>query len=135
MLKPAVKTALFLIIAVFLAFVSAFGTYFLTKNSIKDHKLLPTTSTAPIVPASNEAVSQSNKIQMKLVPTHFEYYTVRLEGSCLGVYATHNGSEEFLYNEAIYKNDLSPEDINLLSTGVNLNNSAELTEFLENFTS
>ncbi len=135
MLKPAAKTALFLIITVFLAFVSAFGTYFLTKNSVEGHKPLPTASTAPIVPASNEAASQKNNVQVKIVPTQFEYYTVRLEGSCLGVYATHNGAEEFLYNETIYKNDLSPEDISLLSTGVNLNNSAELTEFLENFTS
>ena len=65
----------------------------------------------------------------------FDFYTVRLEGESLNIYASHNGDEEFLYNTEIFKSDLSAEDTLLLTSGVSLESSAALTEFIENFTS
>ena len=53
----------------------------------------------------------------------------------MGVYASFGGTEEFLYTENVYKNDLTKEDLSLLSSGVKLKNAEELTGFIENFTS
>lgn len=68
-------------------------------------------------------------------PLKIESYLVRLEGSTLSVYANRSNKEEFLYNEEIYVNDLSPTDREMLENGVCLKSASELTGFMENFTS
>lgn len=64
-----------------------------------------------------------------------DFYIVRLEGDNLNVYASNGENEEFLYNTTIYTNNLSAEDISLLSSGVTLKNSSQLTGFMEDYTS
>ena len=99
-------------------------------------KLLEKADTTSQAEAKNlPEASYAAKTDLTQPSRKFDFYTVRLEGESLNIYASHNGDEEFLYNAEIFKPDLSAEDTLLLTSGVSLESSAALTEFIENFTS
>ncbi len=133
MLKSVVKLVLMFIGTALVAVVAAGASYIITKNYIEaesdEIKSRATVSTS----LSEDETLSTPKTASETVG--FDYYIVRLEGDALGVYASHDGKEEFLYNENIYTSNLTGEDITLLNTGVMLETSEALTGFIENFTS
>ena len=134
MLKVASKFILLLILLIAVAGVSAYLSYVVTSNVLQ-------AETVAIEKAdntqNNTKVREGEKGLSPKDNTHIQldHYIVRLEGEELSVYASSDGKEEFLYNEPVYVNDLSAEDIETLKNGVNLDDSSELTGFIENFTS
>lgn len=132
MLKAASKFILLLILLIAVAGVSAYLSYVVTSNILQS-ETVATEEMNDIQKhedAKEKASSEKDNLHIRL-----DHYIVRLEGEELSVYASSDGKEEFLYNEPIYINDLSAEDIETLQNGVNLDNSSELTGFIENFTS
>lgn len=128
MLKSILKfTSLFVIVAIF-STLASFISYTITKNIMSD-----SVPASPTLPISNDPGLVSAEVSTSAnLP---DFYTVRLEGNRLNIYATGDSEEEFLYSEEIYAPDLTTEDAQLLSVGVTLKTSAELTSFIENFTS
>ena len=134
MLKTASKFILLLILLIAVAGVSAYLSYVVTSNILQTE----TVATEKAGDGQNPTnVREGEKGSSAKDNTHIrlDHYIVRLEGEELSVYASTDGQEEFLYNEPIYVNDLSAEDIETLQNGVNLDSSSELTGFIENFTS
>lgn len=135
MLKTSVKIFLVFILIAVVALATGFATYKLTKR-VAEEQTVETVQTvaaeeAPtqhIRETSGSKTSEDNESQS-------EYFTVRLEGTTLGVYLINDGKEEFLYHADVYKNDLSADDLKLLQQGVKLMDMSELTGFIENFTS
>lgn len=134
MLKVASKFILLLILLIAVAGVSAYLSYVVTSNILQDETVAieraDNTQKNTNVRKGEKGLSSKDNTHIRL-----DYYIVRLEGEELSVYASSGGKEEFLYNEPIYVNDLSAEDIETLKNGVNLDDSSELTGFIENFTS
>ena len=128
MLKTTLKyTVLFIAIASFAA-ITASCAYIITKNLLAE-KASVERNTVKVLP---EYTAQATSTP---VPTSFDFYLVKLDGNNLDVYASQDNKLEFLYNTTIYAADLGQQDITLLSEGVKLKNSSELTEFIENYTS
>ena len=135
MLKTTAKIFLIFILLVAVAVITGFTTYNLTKNAAME-KPVETVQAATTEPQASEPVGKrSSPVSTEERETLSDYYTVRLEGTTLGVYVINDGKEEFLYHADVYKNDLSAEDLVLLQNGVKLMNMSELTGFIENFTS
>ena len=133
MLKTVFKFIFMFIITAIVAIVAAGASYFLTKSSIENKVRREFADAA--VTASTQSSPSSVETEPTAATAEFDFYIVRLEGDALGVYASFGGTEEFLYTENVYKNDLTKEDLSLLSSGVKLKNAEELTGFIENFTS
>lgn len=135
MLKTSVRILLLFLFTVCVALATGFATYTITRRVIAEQNAVaadvePKQRTDATVPTSLK-----NQEEQKDTAVQFEYYIVRLMGDELGVYVSHSGDEEFLYTEKIYKNNLSKRDIELLESGVRLEDTPALTGFLENFTS
>lgn len=133
MLKSVVKLVLMFVGTAAVAVVAASAAYVITKNSI-EVEMREAESRATASTNVRETLDTSQPEQPSET-ARFDYYIVRLEGRNLGVYASHGGQEEFLYNEDIYTSNLTDEDITLLNTGVKLETSEALTGFIEDFTS
>ncbi len=129
MLKSTFRFVLLFVATALISAAAASSAYFITKNTLAQNDANPN-------PVTIEA-SQPTTVSDKKAPAtmEFESYIVRLEDSEICVYALSNQTEEFLYSTDIYRPNLSAEDIKLLSTGVTLDTSSELTGFMENYTS
>ena len=131
MIKSVFKFSIVFILTALLAICATSAAYIVTKKIINSgadasrQELLKPINAAS---AADEEVLETKA----LVP---DYYTVRLEGETLGVYAAFSEREDFLYNAEVYKTNLSAEDIKLLTSGVRLENHAALTSFIEDYTS
>ncbi len=130
-MKSILKFSVLFILVVCLSVGSASVSFLVTKNILKKEASL----TPKNVPASLESTYHAENASVSEPSQKFDFYTVRLEGDSLNVYASHGENEEFLYNAEICSSDLSSEDTLLLTSGVTLENSSRLTEFLEDFTS
>ncbi len=136
MLKTSVKVFLLFTLLVATSLTTGFVTYTVTKRIIEEKAVTAQKSAEPYTRTETTVPTQKSDLEAeKDTAVQFEYYIVRLEGNDLSVYVSHNGAEEFLYTERVYKNNLSSQDISTLEAGVKLNNSSELTGFIENFTS
>ncbi len=133
MFKTVSQFILLLVVLVFVAGVSGYLSYVVTSNILSAEADLTENAEKTPRKTIDKKTSEDEKTQNQHLS--LDFYIVRLEGQELSVYASSDGEEEFLYNEPIYVNDLSAEDIETLRTGVNLKNSSELTGFIENFTS
>lgn len=133
MLKTVAKIILIFFGLAALAAVSATISYIITRNSMENRQMQQT----PVQSVETGLLSPQNVGEKpELAETaKFDWYIVRLEGNTLGVYARYGNSEEFLYGETVYANNLSYEDRELLNHGVVLETSEALTGFIENFTS
>ena len=143
MLKTSAKILLIFILLVIVAVATGFVTYTLTKRIADDDSVKKAETAESEKESDNpEAIAETAKVtdfknenKSEKSGDAPEHYTVRLEGTTLGVYVINDGKEEFLYHADVYKNDLSAEDLNLLQQGVNLSDLSALTGFIENFTS
>jgi hypothetical protein len=123
------------VLLVLVSVVTGIATYNFTRNMIEDQQVQAhqTSASRPITEIrsgeTEETANSHNATEEK------EYYLVRLQGDELEVYVAYSGKEEFLYNRAVYKNDLSDSDLRMLRNGVVLGSASELTAFIENFTS
>lgn len=113
---------------------SGYISYRVTSNILR-REMADNSNTELVSAKQQEPVRLKDEDAEAYNAVSFDYYIVRLEGENLGVYASGNGREEFLYNEDIFINDLSAGDLELLQKGVTLMNLSELTGFMENFTS
>ena len=120
-----------LLLAVTILSAAVSSVSFIVTKKLLDKAEAPSQAEAQSLPEASYAA----KADLSQPSRKFDFYTVRLEGESLNIYASHNGDEEFLYNTEIFKSDLSAEDTLLLTSGVSLESSAALTEFIENFTS
>ncbi len=129
MLKSTFRFVLLFVITAAISAAAASSAYFITKTALDktDTKVSPTTVEASRL----QPVSEPKAVDTM----EFESYIVRLEDNSICVYALTNQTEEFLYSTNIYRANLSAEDIQLLSAGVTLDTSSELTGFMENYTS
>lgn len=135
MLKTSIKILLLFILIAAVALVTGFTTYNLTKR-VADEKNIETVQAAVYQEKPQQGIRKTDTDSIsEKAETASEYYTVRLEGTALGVYLIDDGKEEFLYHANVYKNDLSADDLKLLQQGVKLMDMSELTGFIENFTS
>ncbi len=136
MLKTAGKFILLLVLLIAVAGISGYLSYVVTSNILKT-EIAATENIGEIESRGSAGRVANEEKSYSKGDTHIrlDHYIVRLEGQELSVYASTGGKEEFLYTEPIYVNDLSAEDIETLRNGVNLDNSSELTGFIENFTS
>lgn len=130
-MKSIVKFSVLFILVVCLSVGAASISFLVTKNILKKEASLSPKN----VPAAAESTYHAESTGASDTPQKFDFYTVRLEGDNLNVYASHGKNEEFLYNAEICSSNLSSEDTLLLTSGVTLENSSRLTEFLEDFTS
>ena len=129
MLKSTFRFALLFVAVALISAAAASSAYFITKNALAEKTVTP-------VPTTVEASRPKTPSATETVDTmEFESYIVRLEENAICVYALSNQTEEFLYSTDIYRPNLSDEDIRLLSSGVTLDTSSELTGFMENYTS
>ncbi len=136
MLKTASKFILLLILLIAVAGVSGYLSYVVTSNILRTETLATEKAgESEIHAGARENAKEKGSSAKDNTHIQLDHYIVRLEGEELSVYASSDGREEFLYNEPIYVNDLSAEDIEILQSGVNLDSSSELTGFIENFTS
>lgn len=133
MFKTVSRFILLLVVLVFVAGVSGYLSYVVTSNILSAEADLAENIEKTPRKATDKKTSEDENPQNHHLS--LDFYIVRLEGQELSVYASSDGEEEFLYNEPIYVNDLSAEDIETLRSGVNLKSSSELTGFIENFTS
>ena len=83
--------------------------------------------------AEEQSVSASSKPLSKDDIIYADYYLARCEGNTLSVYACSDGNEEFLYTIDVRIEDLSPDDLLSLQTGVILNDRQSLASFEEDF--
>lgn len=134
MLKTSAKIFLVFILLAVVALATGYVTYTLTKR-VAEENIVETVEAAPEDQNSEPIRKTTAEHTTETKELSPEFYTVRLEGTTLGVYVTNDGKEEFLYHADVYKNDLSSEDLNLLQQGVKLMDMSELTGFIENFTS
>lgn len=130
MLKPLFRFLILFVVVALLSFAAATTSFIITKNVLMRNQQdgAPKTN-APINADYVAAQAPAPKAE------EIEFYIVRLEGDNLNVYASNGENEEFLYNTTIYINNLSAEDMSLLSSGVTLKNSSQLTGFMEDYTS
>ncbi len=128
MLKSTFRYILLFSFAALVSAASASGAYIVTKNILNQDAANAASDTV-------EAVRAETPSHKTVSTAEFESYIVRLEDNEICVYALSNKSEEFLYSTNIYRPNLSPEDIRMLSSGVTLDTSSELTGFMENYTS
>ncbi len=129
MLKSTFRFVLLFVITALVSAAAASSAYFITKNVLDEDTQALTSHTAE---ASRLQTAPTDKASDAM---EFESYIVRLEDNSICVYALSNHTEEFLYSTDIYRPNLSAEDIRLLSSGVTLDTSSELTGFMENYTS
>ncbi len=128
--KMLVGFVLMLAVAAGSGYVSFLITSNMVQKKLADDKKVITTNIS-----STPVVQETGNGEIESKPVSYDYYIVRLEGENLGIYACNGGKEEFLYNEAVFVRDLSDDDLKLLKEGVKLQNTSELTGFVENFTS
>ncbi len=141
-MKKAVMLLITFVFVCAIAAVSGFISYNLTVETMRRNtanstqRELRTSEAAERRENPRNRISESEPaVSNEATITEAEYYMVRLEGESLGIYACDSEKEEFLYNERIYTNDLSEWDFTVLEEGVRLGSTAELTGFLEDFTS
>ncbi len=129
MLKLWVRNTLLFFVVIVISTFAGWCAYNVTRNLREDEN-------AAQVSATGARQNNENTVpQDETDDTRFEYYTVRLEGEKICVYAQIEGREEFLYSVDVYLPDLSDGDKTLLESGVRLENSSALTAFMENYTS
>jgi len=117
MLKTTAKIFLIFILLAAVAVATGFTTYKLTKRLGEESTVTQTQAAEQEVKeTASQPKTQTPPPSPKNLPE--EYYSVRLEGTTIGVYSVNNGKEEFLYHANIYKNDLSADDLTLLQSGV-----------------
>ena len=135
MLKSIGKMIAGFVLMLAIAAGSGYVSYLITSHMLRE-KMVDEIQSVP-TNVSDTSISRDIKknTQSEDKEISFEYYMVRLEGENLGIYACSDGREEFLYNEAVFVQDLSDADLELLRGGVKLQNSSELTGFMEDFTS
>ncbi len=129
MLKSTFRFVLLFFVTAAISAAAASSAYFITKKALAEN---PPSSEPVTVEASRIKPDSETNTSDAL---EFESYIVRLEENSICVYALSNNAEEFLYSTDIYRPNLSAEDIRLLSSGVTLDTSSELTGFMENYTS
>ena len=130
MLKTTAKIILSFILVLLVAVATGVSTYFITTR-LMNKDTPPPDETQEANRDTNPTFRQSS-VQPEVPKIR---YIVQLEGNALGIYVSQDGFREFLYHETIYPENLSPDDSQLLQEGVTFNSVAELTEFVENFTS
>ena len=135
MLTTSVRILLLFLFTVCVALATGFATYTVTRRVIAEQNAVAAEAEPKQHTETTTPTSLKKQEEQKDTAVQFEYYIVRLMGDELGVYVSHSGDEEFLYTEKIYKNNLSQRDIELLESGVRLEDTPALTGFLENFTS
>lgn len=130
MLKPFFKFLILFVVVAFLSLTAATTSFIITKNVLmRNQQDNPPKTDAPMSADYVSAQTPAPEAE------EIDFYIVRLEGDNLNVYASTGENEEFLYNTTIYTSNLSAEDISLLSSGVTLKNSSQLTGFMEDYTS
>lgn len=135
MLKSIGKMIAGFVLMLAIAAGSGYVSYLITSHMLRE-KMTNEIQTVPTNVSDTPMARDIQKdTQSEDTEISFEYYMVRLEGENLGIYACSDGREEFLYNEAVFVRDLSDSDLELLRGGVKLQNSSELTGFIEDFTS
>ena len=129
MLKLWVRNTLLFFVVIAISTFAGWCAYTVTRNMREDEY-------AAQVSAAGARQSDENMVpQAEGTSVDFEYYTVRLEGEKICVYAQKEDREEFLYSVDVYRPDLPEGDKTLLESGVTLKNSSALTAFMENYTS
>lgn len=135
MLKSITRMMMGFVLVLAIAAASGYVSYLVTKNMISK-KITQELQPTAVKKNNEEYVVKDEELKPREdAEIKFDYYMVRLEGENLGIYAFSGGREEFLYNEAVFVKDLSEGDLELLKNGVRLQNSSELTRFMEDFTS
>ena len=135
MLKTSAKILLVFVLLVAVALVTGYVTYNLTGRVAEERPAETVKASVNEMKSEEQLIPLRSKEKTEEQGNSDEHYTVRLEGTTLGVYVINDGKEEFLYHADVYKNDLSDEDLRLLRKGVELKDMSELTGFIENFTS
>lgn len=136
MLKTTFKVIMLFVLLALVAVATGLATYTVTRNMLEEQLAHARQTSAPQqITETDNGDGESNAQGKESQAERDEYYLVRLEGDALEVYVAHSGKEEFLYNREVYKNDLSQRDLEMLYSGVMLESAAELTAFIENFTS
>ena len=131
MIKSVFKFSIVFILTALLAICATSAAYIVTKkiiNSGADALKEESSKTIDAETMADEVLSEIKALEP-------DFYTVRLEGETLGVYASFSEREDFLYNAEVYKTNLSAEDITLLTAGIRLDSHADLTSFIEDYTS
>ena len=132
MLKSIIKFTLVFILTAALAIGAASAAFFITRSVMEKNGTAPTRENSQSINSVSVNADSAQTLKKSSLPDH---YTVRLEGEMLGVYASHSGKEEFLYDIEVYPSNLSQSDVVLLSGGVRLKTLSELTGFMEDYTS
>lgn len=134
-LKPVILS----IFAVVIAVLSSVASYIITSNILKKEpaQILKSRTAIEEMPVSVSAKSETEEEENtnEAVSSGFKHYMVKLEGDKINVYVNYEEHEELLYGEQINLSDLSTEDKEILTEGVQFKKMSELTEFTENFTS
>lgn len=132
MFKSVVKFTLVFVLIAALAAGAASSAFFVTRKIIESGD-----NNSKVGPQyhKNELKPVASDVQAEVQSSLPDYYTVRLEGETVCVYANFGDREDFMYNAEIYKSNLSSEDVQLLMSGVKLQNQTDLTSFMEDYTS
>ena len=133
-MRKILKTASFCIIALAVAALSGFGSYFITLKMLQRGEGEVRTRKNELEVSSTEVSATADAPDIS-ENTDFNYYMVKLEDDILNIYVNYKEHEELLYGEKINVGDLSIEDKKTLEDGVELEEMSKVTEFIENFTS
>ncbi len=132
MIKSIIKYTLVFVLTAALAVGAASSAYVITRRIMESEAysdaLNPINKTESIKAKTIDEVKADNS------PTP-DYYMVRLEGESVGIYASFDGREDFLYSAEVFKTNLSAEDTRLLLSGIKLKTQDELASFMEDYTS
>lgn len=129
MLKLWVRNTLLFFVVVAISVFSGWCAYTVTRTLRQEEYA------AQVSAAGAEENADDINTQNAADGAGFEYYTVRLEGEKIFVYASKENREEILYSVDVYLPDLPESDRTLLKSGVRLETSPALTAFMENYTS
>ena len=80
----------------------------------------------PVTAAPPEPLSAADVIAA-------DYYLARCEGGSIAIYACSDGGEEFLYTIDVRIEDIPPDELALLRSGITLTDRHALASFEEDF--
>jgi Na+-translocating ferredoxin:NAD+ oxidoreductase RnfG subunit len=132
MLKTVTKYVFVFTLTAAISACAASAAYIVTRNIIEKNEAASAQEQSIKSNYFPKEISEDQNVKSS---SQIDYYVVKLEGQCLDVYSSKSGQEEFLYSKDIYRSNLSETDIKLLNKGVKLNSAAELTGFIEDYTS
>ncbi len=129
------KPLIFSVVAIAVAVLSSVASYFITSNILKkqSYEAVKNKTSRKSSPAAVSVQAEKQEGREANALPSYRHYSVKLDGDKINVYVNFEEHKEILYSLEINPNDLSEEDLKLLSEGMEFDKMSELTEFTENF--